>query len=235
MSAPSHSPFVGAGAGERQQDAGRAEDVTTGSMLLRQVELSAGFTDLLIPESSTGATYSAVQVLVRLHRRPLGIVRVPLYGARVLEAAMVAELVFDQLADEIEAHLTTDGVQGTGGVASAGILPTSQASCRHERTLGARPRTLVSVVVTTCNGRATLRACLQSILLSSYRPFEIIVVENRPGASTTAREIVETLPRAVPVRYVEERRRGLSNARNRGIAEARGEIVVFTDDDVLVD
>jgi GT2 family glycosyltransferase len=37
------------------------------------------------------------------------------------------------------------------------------------------------------------------------------------------------------VRYVREDRKGLSVARNRGLREARGEIIAFTDDDVLVD
>ena len=37
------------------------------------------------------------------------------------------------------------------------------------------------------------------------------------------------------VQYAFEARQGLSYARNKGIGEARGEIVVFTDDDVIAD
>jgi GT2 family glycosyltransferase len=37
------------------------------------------------------------------------------------------------------------------------------------------------------------------------------------------------------IRYVFEDKRGLSHARNRGVGEAKGEIIAFTDDDVIVD
>ena len=37
---------------------------------------------------------------------------------------------------------------------------------------------------------------------------------------------------ALPLRLVHEPTPGLSNARNRGIAEARGDLVLWTDDDV---
>jgi cellulose synthase/poly-beta-1,6-N-acetylglucosamine synthase-like glycosyltransferase len=43
------------------------------------------------------------------------------------------------------------------------------------------------------------------------------------------------LIRARPVRYLHESRRGVSNARNRGIAESEGEILAFVDADCLVE
>jgi len=58
------------------------------------------------------------------------------------------------------------------------------------------------------------------------------VVDNAPATDET-RILVER--RGGAVRYVREPRPGLDWARNRAIAEATGEVVAFTDDDVLVD
>jgi GT2 family glycosyltransferase len=59
---------------------------------------------------------------------------------------------------------------------------------------------------------------------------EVVVVDNAPGTSGT-RQIVERFPR---VRIIDEPRPGLSIARNTGIAATAGEIIAFTDDDVVV-
>lgn len=69
----------------------------------------------------------------------------------------------------------------------------------------------------------------------SYRNLEIIVVDN--GSDEDATQImVSELQRTRPhIRYVREDRLGLSCARNRGVTEAKGEILAFTDDDVRVD
>ena len=57
-------------------------------------------------------------------------------------------------------------------------------------------------------------------------PFEILVIDN--NSTDTTREVVAGFP---GVRYVFEPRVGLSHARNRGFAEARGDYVAYADDD----
>ena len=65
--------------------------------------------------------------------------------------------------------------------------------------------------------------------------WEIIVVDNNSQDDTGA-VVEEFRTRAqVPVVRAFEAERGLSNARNRGLREAKGELLVFTDDDVVVD
>jgi O-antigen biosynthesis protein len=92
----------------------------------------------------------------------------------------------------------------------------------------------LSVVVTTCaKPRAASRA-VASVLACESPPQEVIVVENRPAGSPTADVLRERFGEDARVACVEEPRRGLSYARNRGLAAAGGEIVVFTDDDVVV-
>jgi len=96
-------------------------------------------------------------------------------------------------------------------------------------------RRYVSVVVTTCRSPDRLERCLRSILACDYAAFEVVVVENRPGTPVTRRMLSECFPTESRVRYVEESRSGLSSARNAGLAVAGGDVVAFTDDDVVVD
>lgn len=62
--------------------------------------------------------------------------------------------------------------------------------------------------------------------------WEIVVVDNRCTDATP--QVVESAARELPVRRVEEPRPGLSHARNRAVAAAAGEHVIWTDDDVRV-
>jgi glycosyltransferase involved in cell wall biosynthesis len=80
-----------------------------------------------------------------------------------------------------------------------------------------------------------LERCLRSLQNQRRRELEIVVVDNRP-ANGRARRVVEVIAESDPrVRYVAERRPGLSVARNRGLVETEAELVAFTDDDVVVD
>jgi cellulose synthase/poly-beta-1,6-N-acetylglucosamine synthase-like glycosyltransferase len=89
----------------------------------------------------------------------------------------------------------------------------------------------VSVVVPVRDGEPTIAPCLDAILAAEYPEDrrEIVVVDNGSSDGTAA------LIQARPVRYLHEPRRGVSHARNRGIAESRGEILAFVDSDCLVE
>ena len=65
--------------------------------------------------------------------------------------------------------------------------------------------------------------------------WEIIIVDNNSQDNT--RDVVEDfrINSGLNVVYAFEGKQGLSYARNSGIKEAKGEIIVFTDDDVIVD
>lgn len=90
---------------------------------------------------------------------------------------------------------------------------------------------MISVVIPTLNNRELLRGCLDSLLAQRRRADEILVVDN--GSEDGTGEMVrrEFAGRA---RLLIEPRTGVHHARNRGIAEASGDIVAFTDDDVLL-
>ena len=64
-----------------------------------------------------------------------------------------------------------------------------------------------------------------------YPSYEVLVVDGSPNSETA--DLVRS--RFSAVRYLRLPRGGLAVARNRGLLDARGEIVAYTDDDVVVD
>jgi glycosyltransferase involved in cell wall biosynthesis len=77
-------------------------------------------------------------------------------------------------------------------------------------------------------------ASLREVVVDSEISWELVVVDNNSSDGTKG--VVERAARdfPCPVRYLFEGRQGLSHARNRAVAEARGELLLFTDDDVIV-
>lgn len=92
-----------------------------------------------------------------------------------------------------------------------------------------------SVIVTTRDRAPLLEDCLRSILADRSRAIRELVVVDNASSDATAEVVRDAAAgAAVPVRYVREERLGQSHARNAGAKAARGEILVFTDDDVVV-
>lgn len=111
--------------------------------------------------------------------------------------------------------------------------PRREAHAALPPSADARP--MISVVVCTHNRAARLDRCLRHMseaAVLSASGSELIVVDN--GSDDDTRRVVARRADSLPLTYVFEDRRGLSHARNRGIAEARGPIIAFTDDDCLV-
>lgn len=94
----------------------------------------------------------------------------------------------------------------------------------------------VTVAIPTYNRAAFLRQTLAGIGTQQFprNHFEVIVVDNNSTDETRA--VVAEFAHLRPApRHVFETRQGLNHARNRAIAEARGEIILFGDDDILVE
>jgi len=85
---------------------------------------------------------------------------------------------------------------------------------------------LVSVIMIVKNGEKYIASAIESVLDQDYRPFEIIVID---GHSIDATEkIVRAYPQA---RFVLQKNKGVSDAYNCGIEEARGDFVAFLSHD----
>ncbi|GII79523.1 hypothetical protein Sru01_45050 [Sphaerisporangium rufum] len=86
---------------------------------------------------------------------------------------------------------------------------------------------LVSVIVPNYNYATSLELCLRALLAQTYRPAELIVVDD--GSTDGSVEVA----RRLGVRVVRTGRNlGVAGARNLGVEHARGEILVFVDSDV---
>jgi GT2 family glycosyltransferase len=95
----------------------------------------------------------------------------------------------------------------------------------------------LSVVVSTFQRRDALRRTIESLLCQRFCTgvaYEIVIVDNNCTDGT--RELVAEFVAQHPdrVRYVTERRQGVSHGRNAGIRAARGQVIAFTDDDNIV-
>jgi len=89
----------------------------------------------------------------------------------------------------------------------------------------------VSIIINTYNRAKQLQDCLRGLWNLDYPEFEVIVV-NGPSSDNT-KEICSRFSESIT--YVECSERNLSISRNIGLANARGEIVAFIDDDAVVD
>jgi glycosyltransferase involved in cell wall biosynthesis len=100
----------------------------------------------------------------------------------------------------------------------------------------ANPEPSITAVVCTYNRSAYLKQTLLALVKQTLLPgqYEIIVVDNNSTDNTHA--VLEEKSREFPdhqLRYVLETQQGLSQARNRGLREARSRYVAFIDDDAL--
>ena len=94
----------------------------------------------------------------------------------------------------------------------------------------------VSVIIPTYNRSALLRDSVKSVLdQETQTTYEIIVVDNNSKDDTAA--VVQSLMQDHPgrINYILETQQGNAYARNRGVKSARGDVIAFLDDDVIVE
>jgi O-antigen biosynthesis protein len=205
-----------------------------------EVELSTPIGDIEPTGAPSGRPFTRARVLARIHTRPLGFVDVALDETR-LAAATLLEAIRSELGTELDRHLAADGLTerdvagprlgGDGGHRE----PAPSPRCLEARDAVLRDPPSVTVVIPTVDRPEALRRCLVGLSEQSYPDFDIVVVDNAPGESGAERVVAQLAPKIPRLRRLVEPRRGASRARNRGAAEAEGQILAFIDGDVRPD
>lgn len=89
----------------------------------------------------------------------------------------------------------------------------------------------VSIIILNWNGKESLRACLQSVQLASYRPLEIVVVDN--NSLDDSPEMVEKeFPNVILVRN--DKNLGYAGGNNKGIEKSTGDYIFILNNDTKV-
>lgn len=94
---------------------------------------------------------------------------------------------------------------------------------------------MLSVILCTYNRERYIYNVLQSIAAGGFGDYEIVLVNNNStdGTESECQRFAKDHPE-VAMRYCVEKQQGLSYARNRGIMESQGEVLVYVDDDAVV-
>lgn len=200
-------------------------DPTAVPTWVSDIELTEPIADLKVP-SRPELPYQQTRLLVRLDRAPVGYVTFDVDDSGVLPAGFLAEEIWDALGGEVSLLAADRGIDISGGLSLDGLQAPARAVDENPP--------FISVVLCTRNRPEGACATVADLLNLEYSNFEIIVIDNAPASDATKRGIEERFDDS-RIRYFREGIAGLSHARNRGVAEARGEIIAFTDDDVRVD
>jgi len=91
----------------------------------------------------------------------------------------------------------------------------------------------ISVIIATFNRAKMLEEVLLSLTQQTRPPEEVIIVDN--NSSDNTKEIVANFIDKLNIKYVLEKRRGIPVARNTGVKNSSGDIIVFTDDDCIAE
>lgn len=85
---------------------------------------------------------------------------------------------------------------------------------------------LVSIIISVFNGEKYLAEAIESALAQTYRPMELIVIDD--GSTDRSADIARSYKE---VRYIYQPHQGLPAARNRGLGASRGAFITFLDAD----
>ncbi|MFV0363060.1 MAG: glycosyltransferase family 2 protein [Suipraeoptans sp.] len=88
---------------------------------------------------------------------------------------------------------------------------------------------LVSIIIPVHNAQDKLAHCLSCVLNQSYCNFEVLIIDNNSDDESS--DIIASYKENSKVRILKCSERGVSSARNVGLANAKGEYIQFVDSD----
>lgn len=173
---------------------------------VRTIDLDTEPVDVVLADADDGRPYNAVYAVATRGGMPVGAITVEVRDGRL--GAKTLSTALETLR-------------------SGGAIPDPKPPTPSD--------TLVSVVICTIDGGTSAHRTIDAVLAGSHQNVEVILVNNRPAGTTVQPLLAEHYADEPRVKTVNEPRPGLANARNAGLAVAAGEIVAFTDDDVVPD
>jgi len=93
------------------------------------------------------------------------------------------------------------------------------------------PRLTTSIVVITKDRPQLIGELFEALTVQTLAPDEVVVIDNNSASSYA--DVFNAYRTRLPLRTFVELTPGIPAARNRGIQEARHEIILFTDDDCV--
>src|ERR671933_2460451 len=115
------------------------------------------------------------------------------------------------------------------GTDATSLTKSNPASSRDTESERREKAGLVSVIIPCYKQAHFLAEAIESVLEQTYPHFEIVVVDD--GSTDNTSEVASGYYPSEKVRLLRQENKGLSAARNAGLAESRGEYVVFLDAD----
>lgn len=92
----------------------------------------------------------------------------------------------------------------------------------------------ISVIVPIYNAEKFISKCIDSIVNQSYKDIEILLIND--GSNDTSLEIIKKYKEIDNrIRIIDKENSGVSDTRNLGVKEARGEFIQFIDSDDFVE
>jgi GT2 family glycosyltransferase len=171
--------------------------------------------------------YTALKGLVRLYGTPIGYIQLPVINSRCTASAIRKAILEQHSWGIIRYHIH-----------NCLMAPHRQERSKADNLFDIEPSDYyghwppVTVAVCTRDRTEDLGLWLNALMNIDYPNLEILVIDNAPCSTATKRLVKENFP---AFRYICEPRPGLDWARNRAIIESHGEIIAYTDDDVVVD
>ena len=93
---------------------------------------------------------------------------------------------------------------------------------------------MISIIIPIYNVSQYLNECIQSVVNQSYKDFECVLIDD--GSSDGCEMICDQwAQKDSRIKVIHQSNQGVSKARNRGIAEAQGEYIIFIDSDDWID
>ncbi len=93
---------------------------------------------------------------------------------------------------------------------------------------------MISVIIPMYNSEKYIGRCLESVLNQTYQNFEIIIV-NDGSTDSSLKVATEIQHKTDKISIINQKNQGPSNARNRGLEQAKGNYICFVDSDDYID